>query len=184
MNVKDFAGATPHFRLETYFAGHTRAWGMFEDRFGTLRRQFVVDIDGTWNGTELILDERFRYTDGETDRRVWTIRPDGPNGYVGRAGDVLGEARGAAYGNALNWTYRMNLAIGGREVEVRFDDWMFLSEDGVLLNRATVTKFGIELGTATIFFQKDPVPADGTASPPSAETARQSPATPPVTASR
>jgi len=45
--------------------------------------------------------------------------------------------------------------IGGREIEVRFDDWMFLQEDGVVLNRATVTKFGIELGTATIFFQKE-----------------------------
>ncbi len=155
MKVEDFAGAGPAFRLEDYFTGKTRAWGMFEDRFGNLRRQFVVDIDGDWDGETLTLDEHFRYADGELDRRVWTIRPDGPNGYVGQADDVLGEARGAAFGNALNWTYRMNLKVGGREIEVRFDDWMFLQEDGVVLNRATVTKFGIELGTATIFFQKD-----------------------------
>jgi len=38
---------------------------------------------------------------------------------------------------------------------VRFDDWMYLQSDGVLLNRAKVTKFGVELGTVTLAFSKD-----------------------------
>jgi hypothetical protein len=157
MNVEQFAGQEPRFRLEEYFAGKTRAWGLFEDRFGNLRRQFVVDIDGSWDGKVLTLVERFRYTDGETGVREWSIEPRGANGYEGRASDIVGTASGSAYGNALNWRYEMDLVIGGRPWRVAFDDWMFLQEGNVLLNRAAVTKWGIELGTVTIAF----TPADG-----------------------
>ena len=70
MKLEDFSDTKPEFVLEAYFAGETRAWGIFEDRFGNLRRQFVVDITGTWNGQELVLDERFAYSDGETARHL------------------------------------------------------------------------------------------------------------------
>ena len=55
MKPEDFKDATPKLVLEDYFAGQTRAWGMFEDRFGSVRRQFSVDITGTWDGETLIL---------------------------------------------------------------------------------------------------------------------------------
>ncbi|MEK9661172.1 MAG: DUF3833 family protein, partial [Alphaproteobacteria bacterium] len=73
MNIEDFDGKTPRFVLEEYFDGHTRAWGIVRDRFGTVRRQFSVDMTGTWDGTALTLDEHFVYDDGETDRRTWTV---------------------------------------------------------------------------------------------------------------
>ena len=65
MKPTDFKESTPALVIEDYFAGETRAWGLFEDRFGTLRRQFTVDITGTWDGDQLVLDERFRYSDGD-----------------------------------------------------------------------------------------------------------------------
>ena len=74
MKPSDFSKAEPLLRIEDYFVGQTRAWGIFEDRFGNLRRQFDVDIQGSWDGEALVLDERFRYRDGETDRRIWTIK--------------------------------------------------------------------------------------------------------------
>jgi hypothetical protein len=155
MKLADFAEQQPELLLENYFAGQTRAWGIFEDRFGNLRRQFTVDIDGTWNGEELVLDERFSYSDGETDRRVWRIRKRGDRGYEGRADDVVGTAVGEARGNALNWRYTMDLKVGDGSWRVTFDDWMFLQPDGVLINRARVSKWGITVGEATIFFVKD-----------------------------
>ena len=39
MRPEDFEGCEPVLRLEEYFVGHTRAVGMFHDRFGVLRRQ-------------------------------------------------------------------------------------------------------------------------------------------------
>ncbi len=154
MKPSDFKDAEPRLTIEEYFAGKTQAWGIFEDRFGNLQRQFTVDISGTWNGEELILDERFNYRDGEKDRRVWKIRKIGDNAYEGRADDVIGTARGEAQGNALNWRYDMDLKVGDGTLRVHFNDWMFLQPSGVLVNRARVTKLGFEIGEVTLFFMK------------------------------
>ena len=154
MDPKQFKDAEPRLELEDYFAGETRASGIFEDRFGRLRRQFTVDITGTLDGDMLVLDERFEYSDGETDRRVWTIRKIGRHTYEGRADDVIGVARGEAYGNALNWRYDIDLKVGDGALRVHFNDWMFLQPSGVLLNRARVSKFGIEIGQVTLAFTK------------------------------
>jgi hypothetical protein len=154
MKPTDFKDTTPALVIEEYFAGETRAWGLFEDRFGRLRRQFTVDITGTWDGNELVLDERFQYSDGGTDRRVWKITKTGPHTYEGRADDVVGVASGEAYGNALNWSYAMDLKVGDGTMRVRFNDWMFLQPSGVLLNRARVSKLGFKIGEVTLAFVK------------------------------
>lgn len=156
MNPQQFADAEPKFRVEEYFLGKTRGWGIFEDRFGDLRRQFVVDIDGSWQGDVFVMEERFRYSDGETEKRVWRIAKRGDDRYEGRAGDVIGVAEGIAAGNALNWRYAMDLKVGDGTWRVRFDDWMFLQPDGILINRARVTKWGIAIGEVTLMFQRWP----------------------------
>jgi hypothetical protein len=159
MKPEDFAHSTPRFLLEEYFDGRTQAWGIFEDRFGTVRRQFTVDITGRREGDALVLDEDFIYSDGERDRRVWRIVKTGDHGYEGRADDVIGVAAGKAYGNAVNWRYAMDLAVGEGTWRVRFDDWMFLQPGGVVINRAAVTKWGLEIGRVTLVFTKPVRPA-------------------------
>ncbi len=162
IKLGNFNNAAPEFRIEEYFLGQTRAWGVFEDRFGKLRRQFTVDVTGAREGDVITLDEHFEYADGGQDRRVWEITIVGDRRYEGRANDVVGVAKGAAKGNVLNWAYDLNLKVGGRAVQVRFDDWMFLQPDGVLINRAAVSKFGIEIGQVTLTFKK----VDGAVSTP------------------
>lgn len=159
MDPEQFKDTGPKLKIEEYFLGETRAWGIFEDRFGKLRRQFVVDITGTMEGDELVLDERFDYADGEKDRRVWRIRKLDEHSYEGRADDIIGVAKGASYGNALNWSYDLDLAIGDNKVRVHFNDWMYLQPDGVLMNRARVTKWGFEIGEVTLVFK----PVEGAA---------------------
>lgn len=154
MNIEDRADRTPELVLEDYFAGETRAWGIFEDRFGNLRRQFEVAITGRVDGGTLTLDERFAFADGATDRRVWTIRKTGTNSYEGHSDDTVGVARGRVCGNALNWAYHIDLAVGGRTLRVRFDDWLYLQPGGVLINRAYVSKWGIGIGQVTLFFRR------------------------------
>ena len=129
---------------------------MFHDRFGNLRRQFVVDIEGNIEGDELILREDFVYNDGETQQRTWRIRPLGGGRYEGRADDVIGVAIGTARGNALNWIYKMDLKVDDGSWRVSFDDWMFLQPDGTLLNRATISRWGFDIGVVTIAFRKLP----------------------------
>jgi Protein of unknown function (DUF3833) len=147
------ANAPQQLSLENYFKGKTTAWGVFQDREGTLIRQFKVDIDGTWDGNILTLDERFDYTDGVKEQRIWTIRKTSPTTYEGTASDVRGVARGVVQGNQLSWVYDVDLKVGDRTVLVTFDDRMWLQPDGVLINRAKVKKFGITFGEAIIVFQ-------------------------------
>ena len=154
MNIEDFEGKQPKFVLEQYFNGKTRAWGIVKDRFGNIRRQFTVDMTGTWDGQVLTLDESFNYDDGETDNRIWKIRKISAHDYEGEAEDVVGKAIGKAYGSALNWSYTLALKISGRTWNVKFDDWMFLQPDGVLFNSAEMSKFGITIGEITLFFKK------------------------------
>lgn len=154
MDAKQFEEGKPRFVLEDYFQGTTNATGIFVDRFGNLRRQFIVKIEGTWDGKELILDEDFSYSDGEKQRRIWRITKLDDNTYEGRAGDVVGVAKGKTFGNVLNWKYDLNLEVGDSIYKVHFNDWMFLQADGVLLNKAVVSKWGIDIGTVFISFSR------------------------------
>ena len=154
MNINDFSNNKPKFKLEEYFNGKTEAWGMFHDRFGNLKRSFKVDIFGTLDSDTLTLDEKFVYDDGEKDTRIWTIKILGNDKYSGQASDVVGKAIGVASGNALNWRYKLNLKVKDSTIVVDFDDWMFLQDKGILINRAEVKKWGLNIGVVTITFLK------------------------------
>ena len=156
MKIEAYKSGEPARVIEEFFEGQVEAWGIFVDRFGQLRRQFKVDLNGQWDGATLTLSEEFYYTDGENQRRMWHILKKEGGRYEGRAEDVFGVAYGQIGGNAFNWSYDLNLRMFGQDVRVHVDDWMFLQHGGVLINRAKVSKFGLELGTLEIFFrQKD-----------------------------
>ncbi len=155
MKPEQFKGTTPELNLFEFFEGRTMAWGIFEDRFGNLRRQFEVTIDGTVDGNVLTLDEDFVYRDGEKSRRVWTITKLDEHNLEGTADDVIGKAIGVTYGNALNWAYDMDLKVGESLWRVSFDDWLYRQPGNVIVNKATVTRWGFEIGTVTLFFRKD-----------------------------
>ena len=158
----DYARETPALDLRRYFDGTVDAWGLFTDRSGRVVKRFTVVMRCTWtvvDGVETgVLDEDFLYADGSRDKRVWTLRRLGPGRYVGTAADVVGEAQGEAAGNALRWRYTLALPVDGRIWHVQFDDWMFQMDDQVMLNRASMSKFGIRLGEVTLSFRKRPAP--------------------------
>lgn len=154
MNIKDYQGQTPKFDLFNYFEGKTQAWGQFQDRSGLVLRRFTVDITGTINGDTLVLDEQFVYNDGEQQQRIWTISRTGQGQYIGKADDVVGEAKGVSAGNALSWSYTLDLPYKDSSIHVKFDDWMFLHTESKMMNRAEVTKFGFKVGEVTLFFDK------------------------------
>lgn len=149
-----YSGEEPRMRIEEYFAGQTRGWGLVQSRSGKVERRFVVDLHGNWEGDEFVLRESFRYDDGKAEQREWRIRVIDEHRYEGRAADVRGVASGEAYGSALNWRYTLEVPVGKRVWALSFNDWMYLHEDGVLINRAEFSKFGVRLGEVTITFAK------------------------------
>ena len=150
----DYAAEKPLLDLKTYFNGEFVAHGLFTDRSGKVVRRFVVQMTGSWQGKSGTLDERFTYSDGATERRVWRLTDEGNGRWTGRADDVLGVAEGQSAGNALNWRYTLKLPVDGKVYEVQFDDWMYLMDERVMLNKAVMSKFGIRLGEVTLSFYK------------------------------
>ncbi len=150
----DYAAEQPALDLKTYFNGPLVAHGLFTDRSGKVVRRFTVQMTGTWQGNQGTLDERFTYSDGKTERRVWKLTDEGQGRYSGRADDVVGVAQGQAAGNALNWRYTLALPVDGKVYEVQFDDWMYLMDERVMLNKAVMSKFGLRLGEVTLSFYK------------------------------
>jgi len=154
--VAQYAKEKPALDLKQYFNGTVDAWGMFQDRSGQVVKRFNVVIQCSWKGDTGTLDEDFTYSDGTTQKRVWTLRKQ-PNGqYIGTAADVVGEAIGVIAGNALRWKYVLALPVGDKVYNVNFEDWMFLMDDKVMLNRAEMSKFGFRLGEVTLSFSKRP----------------------------
>ena len=154
VEVSDYAAEKPELDLSRYFNGTLDADGMFQDRSGKVVKRFHVVIEASWKGPVGTLDERFTYSDGSTQRRVWTVTKLDANHYSGRADDVVGEASGEARGNALRWKYVMALPVDGKVYNVDFDDWMFLMDDRVMLNRSVMSKFGFRLGEVSLSFRK------------------------------
>jgi hypothetical protein len=150
----DYAAEKPVLDLKSYFDGELVAHGIFTDRSGKVARRFTVQMTGSWKGNQGTLDERFTYSDGKTERRVWRLTDEGGGRWSGRADDVVGTAVGVAAGNALNWRYTLSLPVDGKVYEVQFDDWMYLMDDRVMLNKAVMSKFGIRLGEVTLSFHR------------------------------
>lgn len=152
--LADYAGATPRLNLRDYFDGSVDAWGIFTDRAGKVVKRFTVAMTCSWQGDQGVLDEAFLYSDGTRQRRIWRLRQLADGHYTGRADDVIGEAAGRQLGNAFQWQYTLALPVDGKTIEVQMDDWMYLMSERVLLNKASMSKFGVHLGEVTLSFTK------------------------------
>lgn len=154
VNVSDYKNEKPTLSLEKYLNGSLIAHGFFQDRKGLIKQRFTVDLKGTWIGDIGTLEEDFLYSDGKKSRRVWTIKKQTNGSYTGTASDVIGEAKGEVAGNALQWKYTLALDVDGTIYNVQFDDWMYLMDDKVMINKSKMYKFGIYLGEVTLSFYK------------------------------
>ena len=152
--ITDYASEKPVLDLRRYFNGLLDAYGVFTDRSGKVVKRFTVVMNCTWQGDNGVLDEDFTYSDGTRQKRVWRLTRLADGNYTGRANDVVGIALGEARGNAFRWAYTLSLPVDGKVYEVQFDDWMYLVDEKVMLNKAAMSKFGIRLGEVTLSFTK------------------------------
>ena len=153
-NIQSYAAEKPVLDLQQYFNGTLDAYGVFTDRGGSVVKRFTVVMVCNWQGDQGTLDEDFTYSDGSKQKRVWHLTKLGNGRFSGKADDVVGEARGESSGNTFHWNYTLSLPVDGKVYDVQFDDWMYLVDDKVMLNKATMSKFGIRLGEVTLSFFK------------------------------
>ena len=155
MKPEDFKNKEPRLIIEDYLWGNVKAWGILQNRSGKVTRQFSADLTGKWDGKQLILDEKFNWSDGEVQNRQWIIKKIDQHNYEGTAGDVVGLAKGYSFGPAFKFEYVLLVPIKGKNIKIKFDDWIFKQDERIAINRATMTKFGIKVAELTVMFVKD-----------------------------
>lgn len=154
ISVQEYKTEKPTLTLEKYLDGNLDAYGFFQDRSGKIVKRFKVVMKATWKNGVGTLDEDFIYSDGSKSKRIWTIKKTDESKYVGTAADVIGEAKGESAGNAFQWKYTLDLPVDGTNYHVQFDDWMYLMDDNIMLNKSKMSKFGVYLGEVTLTFVK------------------------------
>jgi hypothetical protein len=140
--------------IRSFFDGEIEGWGGIFDYQGRQTRSFTVKIKGAWEKDKGILDEWFVFDDGEKTERKWNIEFSNNSIFVAGAQDVIGQAKGIQNGNAVNMNYVLTLPYNGSTINLKMDDWMYLVDKDIILNRTSMNKFGFKVGEVVLFMKK------------------------------
>lgn len=141
----DLAAASPRFDLRSHLSGPILCEGVIYGPTGRVSSRFVAEMEGEWDGNRGVLRERFRYDSGREQRREWRLTVGNDGRIRAEADDVEGAGSGVAEGAAVQLKYRIRLdaEAGGHVLDVV--DWMYLMENGTIMNRSQFRKFGIKV---------------------------------------
>lgn len=155
-DIRDNHLKHPELNFFEYFARDVTGSGFLRNWRGQITRQFTVSMRGYYldeSHTQLRIEESFVFDNGEAQQRIWTLSKSGDQSFTGTAADTIGGASGRQQGNAVNWRYRLSIPYKSKSIAINFDDWLYLQEDGQLLNAVKMKKFGLTVGTLFIAFQ-------------------------------
>ena len=155
INGMDYVNLEPKFDFKSYFNGELKAWGIVQNRQAKIINRFDMLMVGSWQDNKGQLKEQFDYYDNTPQaNKIWHIKLDDQGTMTATADDIIGKAHFKNFGNAVNWRYKMIVPVGKKQYNLDFDDWMWLMNDGTIINRSYMRKFGIQVGEITIFIQK------------------------------
>jgi hypothetical protein len=154
----DLGKSGPLFDLRQELSGPILCEGLIYGPTGRVASRFVAHMEGSWEGNTGTLKERFHYDSGTVQDRVWTLHLNGDGAIRAEAPDVVGAGSGRAKGAAVMMTYRIRLTpeAGGHVLNVT--DWMYLMDNGTIMNRSQFTKFGVTVAELVATMRKVPAP--------------------------
>ena len=141
----DYAAEANQFDLRTHLNGPIQCEGMIYGPLGRVTSRFVADMDVTWEGNVGTMTETFRYDSGSTQDRMWKLTLGNDGSIKAEAPDVIGVGRGMQEGSAVQLKYKIKLSddAGGHVLDTT--DWMYLLENGTIMNRSQFRKWGIKV---------------------------------------
>lgn len=154
VTVQEYSDNRPLLVPEEFFQGQLTAHGVIKDRGGKVIRYFNADIKAYWENGVGTLEEDFMFDDGEPERRVWTLTPQGEDRYIGTAGDVVGDGEITVAGNSMFLDYVLRIPYNDGTLDLRIDDRMYLVNSNTLINESTMTKFGFRVGEILLVIEK------------------------------
>lgn len=140
---EDYAGTGTPFDLRKHLNGPILCEGVIYGPTGRVTSRFVADFEARWDGNSGTMSEEFRYDSGATQSRKWTFTLGNDGSIRADAPDLVGTGHGMQTGSAVHLRYRIRLPedSGGHVLDVT--DWMYLMENGAIMNRSQFRKFGL-----------------------------------------
>lgn len=143
--ASDYTKTTPAFDITKQLGGDIVSQGLIYGPTGKVNVRFNAKMRGDWNGNQGVLREDFTYDNGNTQTREWHITLGEGQTFTATAADVIGQAEGEISGATLRMSYKIQLteAAGGHILDVV--DWIYLIEDGTMINKSEMRKFGVKV---------------------------------------
>lgn len=156
---EDYAALEPAVDVRRNLSGPILCEGVIYGPTGRVASRFVAEMEGRWEGNTGVLSEHFRYDGGRTQDREWRLQLGNDNSIRAEADDLVGTGHGTQSGNSVRLNYRIKLPpeSGGHELDVT--DWMYLVENGTIINRSQFRKFGIKVAELVATMRPMPVAA-------------------------
>lgn len=145
----DYTETGPQMDMRQHLSGPILSEGMIHGPTGRVASRFVARMQGTWEGNKGTLTEEFEFAGGRTQTRQWSLTLGNDGRFTATAPDVVGTATGEVSGATICMRYRIRLEpdAGGHVLSVT--DWLYLMENGVILNKSEMRKFGIKVAELT-----------------------------------
>lgn len=135
----------PEFNIRAVLNGPLVCEGIIYGPTGRVSSRFTADMDCNWHDDTCVMSEDFRYDSGNQQHREWTLKLADDGTIEATAPDVIGIGTGQQKGSAVVLHYRIQLTedAGGHILDVT--DWMYLLENGSIMNRSEFRKFGLKV---------------------------------------
>ena len=148
-----FTSQAPHhysnvgrqFDIREALQGPLICEGVIYGPLGRVTSRFVAEMQAEWNGNTGHMTEEFRYDSGETMSREWHLNVAEDGSFEATAPDIIGRGKGKQAGSGVQLFYTLKLPenAGGHALNVT--DWMYMMENGSIMNRSQMRKFGIKV---------------------------------------
>ena len=154
----DYASQTPVLDIREHLNGAILCEGVIYGPTGRVSSRFVADFEARWDGNRGVMEEHFSYDSGTKQDRKWTLTLNDDGSIKAEAPDLVGAGSGRQSGSSVLLNYRIKLpeSSGGHELDVT--DWMYLMENGTIMNRSQFRKFGFKV--AELVATMRPAPAE------------------------
>lgn len=153
---RDYASTGPAFVLKTHLSGQILSEGLIYGPTGKVTTSFVAKMVGEWDGDTGTLSEEFSYSNGNQQSRKWFLQLGEDNTFTATADDIVGQAHGTVSGSTIKMEYTIVLPreAGGHTLAVI--DWLYLTENGVIMNKSEMRMFGIKVAELVATMRPDP----------------------------
>ena len=142
---EDYSETTPQFVLTEHLSGTFLSEGVIFGPDGKMANRFTARMVGDWQGDTGTLSEEFTYSNGTTQSRKWHLTLGPGNSFTATADDIVGTAQGTVSGSTVRLSYEIILPERSGGHRLKATDWLYLTADGVIMNRAEMRKFGVRV---------------------------------------